>query len=203
MRPLLTLLAAVLLMQAPAHGEQGINIGPATAYSAGPYSFFANPIAFDGRELGYAWSDYKPQKFSKKTWVYLSCNITHEAVDFDGDCTQWKIFDSRTRKARNLELPEFESFLSVPAFSWPFVAYVQIGKLSNQNQRAVYCVVFDYQKKSIVRRQKQLVSQASFGTDFPHMFTAPSVEKKYGHLYFVFGFDDAGNQRDICTLSVP
>lgn len=203
MRLISTLLASILLMQAAAHAEQGITVGSAVEYFAGPYSFFASPVSFDGSKLGYASSDYKPQSFSKNYWVYLSCVITPENPEFDGECTQWKLFDSRTRKTKELKLPGFENFWSVPAFSWPYVAYVQVGKHTNQDQEPIYCVVFDYQKKSIVRRQKQMISHNSFATDFPHMFTPPAVGKKNGHTFFAFGFDDAGNQRTICDLRVP
>lgn len=190
-------------MQATANANQDVAVSPESEFSAGPYSFSASPISIEGSDLGYVSSGYKPQPFSKRYWVYLSCVITHEDAEIDGDCTQWKLFESKTRKISDLKLPGFESFWSVPTFSWPYVAYVQVGKHNNQDQQPIYCVVFDYRKKSIVRRQKQLIPQDSFATDFPHMFTPPEVGKENGHTFFKFGLDDAGYPKNICELRVP
>jgi hypothetical protein len=55
----------------------------------------------------------------------------------------------------------------------------------------------------MVHRQKVVVSQNSFATDFPGLFTPPEVAKKNGRTHFAFGFDDRSNIRTICNLRAP
>ena len=115
----------------------------------------------------------------------------------------WKILSTRTRHVAELKLPSFDSFWAVPAFAWPYVAYVEIGKPLGQTQRIIHCVLYDYRKKSVVERQRQLLSESAFGTDFPHMFTPPVVTTNGGATNFAFGFDDAGKHKVICRLQAP
>jgi hypothetical protein len=85
----------------------------------------------------------------------------------------------------------------------PYIAYVQVGKLAASDQQTVYCALFDYRRKSMVHRQKVVVSQNSFATDFPGLFTPPEVAKKNGRTHFAFGFADGSNIRTICNLRAP
>lgn len=103
-----------------------------------------------------------------------------------------------------LRLPGFESFWSVPAFSWPYVAYVEIlAPDAAQSKRPIYCVVFNYEKKKIVRRERQWVSEDTFATDFPEMFMQPQAARKSGHMVFSFTLDEAGTPRRLCDIHVP
>ncbi|MDR2000231.1 MAG: hypothetical protein LBP94_01670 [Zoogloeaceae bacterium] len=200
-------LCAIAVIAIPiqwAYAEDGAwVIGEAVKFSAGPYDFHATPISFRGKKLGYADACCRPQQFSKNFWVYLSCTITPEDFSSDGKCMQWKILNARTGKVADLKLPAFESFWSVPAFSWPHVAYVEVGEFVSSSEQPVYCVIFNYKTKSIVQRHMQSVKEYSFATDFPKMFISPVVSQKNGVASFSFGFDDAGTNRTLCELSVP
>lgn len=198
----LTLCASLISVGGGAIAETP-QLGESTEYSAGPYTFLASPISFRGRSLGYAEAGHKLQRFSGRYWVFEACAMNADEPGM-GACGDWKVLHVASGKLSALRLPQFDSFWSVPAFAWPYVAYMQVNMPSSpQNSQVVYCAVWNFQTKRIVSRKKQVVPEDFFAIDFPGLFARPLVTKNNGTTSFAFGIHEDGKIRTICDLSVP
>lgn len=116
---------------------------------------------------------------------------------------QWKVLSTRTGALKNLKLPGFDSFTSTPSFSWPYVAYVEVGATRAHNRQDVYCVVYDYQTQAVKHRQLSQVPQDLLATDFPTAFLPPEIVTSKVQPKTLFRFHEDTNSSTLCELSIP
>lgn len=178
-----------------------VEIAPTKQYSAGPYGFSASKVTVDGIDLGYVEKDTGPQSFGPELLVYYACDLSKPNEDFDGFCSEWKVFNIKTHQRSALKIPRFDSFTSIPNFVWPYVAYVETGEASNAKTRNVFCTVYDYQKRQVIKRIKVTVSEDTFATDYPGMFLKPDIAT-IGQKHFIRFYLDGAGDSPICAVSV-
>lgn len=139
--------------------------------------FYAIQLFFDGRLAGWIGADTLPVSFSNRFYAYAKCHTSRETQKPDDYCTDWHLYDKDKKSHGPLSLPGLRE-ISVPSFSWPYVAYVMVPtKITTEDFKRtvvdVSCVVVEWPSKRVVARQKAMVNVGYFEGDTPGEFIAP------------------------------
>ena len=151
-----------------------LSLGPLIKADAGPYGYTARKLFFRGKHIDYLYDGTGINPFSSSYVVFLSCGIKENADwkkdEFDGECMQWKLLRLRDGRLSRLVLPRYDAFFGHPAFRWPYIGYVSVGRGAKGQ---VDCMAFDWRKQTIIGRRFMFSSSELPGTDFPGEFPPP------------------------------
>lgn len=143
-------------------------------------------LLIDGRFVGYVEKEIPPVLFSDRYYVYAACPKNKKTGKPDGYCLDWQIYDVSQKKGSELKLRGL-GFNSMPAFRWPYIAYVQTPEHISvtdmqKNAIEVSCVVVDWRTKKVVAEAPASVSTGYFEEDTPWSFVAPVFTREQSHL---------------------
>jgi hypothetical protein len=171
-------------------------------------SFDAVELRIDGVFVGFVDADSKPIHFSKSEYAFALCPVNKASGEADGYCLDWRMFDVKTKISQPLDLLGL-AFSSVPAFHWPYIAYVRVPEKITPEHFSkglvkVSCVVVEWLGKKVVAQREVEVNVGHFETDAPGSFPPPRFTQTQGsYQVSCFEYNGTVDGNVISTIQVP